>query len=102
MVGSWVAWAIWFILVAWVSARRRLQPLPRLAISNIIYLMPSISNIKKRGRGRPATGATPVMVRVQPDQLAALDAWIEKQREARSRPEAIRELLERALKLKGK
>jgi Arc/MetJ-type ribon-helix-helix transcriptional regulator len=37
------------------------------------------------------------MVRIPPDQLALLDAWIEKQREHRSRPEAIRRILERAL-----
>jgi metal-responsive CopG/Arc/MetJ family transcriptional regulator len=36
-------------------------------------------------------------VRLQPNLLISLDEWIEKQREHRSRPEAIRELLERAL-----
>jgi metal-responsive CopG/Arc/MetJ family transcriptional regulator len=40
------------------------------------------------------------MVRLPPDQLKALDAWIAKQREHRSRPEAIRQILERALKSK--
>lgn len=34
------------------------------------------------------------MVRLQPDQLAALDAWIERQGDPRpSRPEAIRAIL---------
>jgi Arc/MetJ-type ribon-helix-helix transcriptional regulator len=37
-------------------------------------------------------------VRVQPDLLMSLDEWIENQRERRSRPEAIRELLERVLR----
>jgi metal-responsive CopG/Arc/MetJ family transcriptional regulator len=38
------------------------------------------------------------MVRILPDQIMALDAWIAQQREHRSRPEAIRRLLEQALK----
>lgn len=47
---------------------------------------------------RPEAPGTMVGVRLQPDQLAALDAWIEGQEEPRpSRPEAIRKLLERAL-----
>jgi len=41
--------------------------------------------------GRPRVGATPVTVRVPPEQLASLDAWIAAQPESRpSRPEAIR------------
>jgi hypothetical protein len=51
-------------------------------------------------RGPAPTGKDyPVQVRVQPDLLVALDDWIAKQREHRSRPEAIHEILERALKL---
>jgi cytochrome c553 len=58
----------------------------------------AIDNIvKKRGRGRPATNATPLMVRLSPDQLAALDAWIAAQAEQPSRPEAVRQLLARYL-----
>jgi|GEM_PF-1943947 Arc/MetJ-type ribon-helix-helix transcriptional regulator len=54
----------------------------------------------KRKRGRPKTTGPGlgINVRLQSDQLQALDAWIAKQREQRSRPEAIREILERALK----
>jgi hypothetical protein len=37
------------------------------------------------------------MVRLQPAQLAALDAWIARQDAQLSRPEAIRRLLEQAL-----
>lgn len=37
------------------------------------------------------------MVRLQPDQLAALDAWRAAQDDQPSRPEAIRRLLDRAL-----
>src|SRR6266542_889098 len=50
-------------------------------------------------RGPPTTGkGEPILVRLQPAQLAALDAWIARQRDAQSsRPEAIRRLLEQAL-----
>jgi hypothetical protein len=39
------------------------------------------------------------MVRLQPPMLTALDEWIGRQKLSQSRPEAIRRLLERALKL---
>jgi len=58
----------------------------------------SISNVRK-GPGRPSVGATPITVRIPPDQLAALDRWIEAQDEPRpSRPEAIRQILADNLK----
>lgn len=42
-------------------------------------------------RGRPATGkGTPVQVRLQPDLLAQLDSYIDRERQGMSRPEAIR------------
>jgi hypothetical protein len=41
-----------------------------------------------------------VMVRLEPDQIAALDAWIKKQAEPPTRPEAIRRLVEIGLKAK--
>jgi hypothetical protein len=53
----------------------------------------AINNIKKSGRGRPATESTPVMVRLQADQLAALDDWRRAQPDLPGRPEAIRRLL---------
>lgn len=38
------------------------------------------------------------MVRLQPDQLAALDRWIDTQPDPKpSKPEAIRRLIEKAL-----
>ncbi|WP_298190976.1 hypothetical protein [Novosphingobium sp.] len=37
--------------------------------------------------------ATPVTVRIPPDQLAALDTWIAAQPDQPSRPEAVRRLL---------
>jgi hypothetical protein len=55
----------------------------------------SIKDIPKK-RGRPPTGGRGegIMVRMQPDQLAALDAWIERQGEATTRPKALRRLAE--------
>jgi hypothetical protein len=62
----------------------------------------SIRDIPKKGRGRPSTGGRRegVMVRLEPDQFEALDAWIEKQDEPFTRPEAIRRLLHLGLKVR--
>jgi hypothetical protein len=59
----------------------------------------SISATKKSKRGRPATGkGEPVQVRLQPSQIAAVDAWIEAQGDPKpSRPEAIRRLIDEGL-----
>jgi hypothetical protein len=53
----------------------------------------------KNGGGRPDSGkGFTISVRLQPDQLAALDAWIAWQKEPRpSRAEAIRRLIAKAL-----
>lgn len=62
--------------------------------------MPSITNVRKRGR--PVIGATPVTVRVPPDQLAKVDAWIERQPDPKpSRPEALRAGIEALIKMGG-
>jgi hypothetical protein len=64
--------------------------------------MTSIGDIEKRGRGRPKTDATPILVRLYPDTLAAIDAFIAKQPEPRpTRPEAIRQALVEWLTAKG-
>ena len=53
--------------------------------------MSNISNIKKIGR--PKVGATPLSVRMPPEELAALDTWIATQPDPKpSRPEAMRRL----------
>jgi hypothetical protein len=55
--------------------------------------------VNKKPRGRPPTDIGPVIgVRLYPHQSAQLDAWIAKQTDAPSRPEAIRRLIEMSLK----
>ena len=58
--------------------------------------------VSKKRRGPPAIGkGTPVVVRLQPDQLAALDAYIARQPEPKpSRPEAIRRVIMGAISRK--
>lgn len=53
----------------------------------------SISDVEKRGRGRPRTDATPITLRLPPEQLEALDAFIQSSGGNVSRPEALRRLL---------
>ena len=63
----------------------------------------SITDTRKK-IGRPAIGeGAPVMVRLRPDMEACLEAYIAKQPDEPSRPEAIRRLLDGALpKPKGR
>jgi hypothetical protein len=60
----------------------------------------SYDNIIKPVRKRSAETGTLVGVRLQADQLKAIDAWARKQRPPATRPGAIRDILE--LWLKGK
>jgi metal-responsive CopG/Arc/MetJ family transcriptional regulator len=48
-------------------------------------------------RNRPPEPGTNIGVRLQHDALEQLDAWIARQDDALSRPEAIRRLLAKAL-----
>jgi hypothetical protein len=62
-----------------------------------------IANKKRRGRptlyrGREGKGAPLIGVRLPPDELAAVDHWLSRQREPLSRPEAVRRLIKIALK----
>lgn len=57
----------------------------------------AIDDIEKPKRGRPPTDATPVMVRLQPYALSAIDIWIAAQSDTPSRPEAIRRLIDKGL-----
>jgi hypothetical protein len=68
----------------------------------MIFMGKSITRTRK-SRGRPSTGAESVHLRVLPDQSAAIDVWMAKQKEpGLTRPEAIRRLVELGLKAKGK
>ncbi|MFK4507229.1 hypothetical protein [Bradyrhizobium daqingense] len=51
---------------------------------------------------RPSGAGDPVMVRIQPDMAKELDDWRRRQEDLPGRPEAIRRLLEQALKVKPK
>jgi hypothetical protein len=59
--------------------------------------------LAKKRRGPVPTGkGEQVVVRWQPGPLAALDAWVAKQKDEPTRAEAIRRLVELGLKAKGK
>jgi Ribbon-helix-helix protein, copG family len=57
----------------------------------------STGEITKIRKPRPKQTGTPVLVRLQPEQLERLERWREAANEP-SRPEAIRRLLDQALK----
>jgi hypothetical protein len=59
--------------------------------------------ITQKRRGPAPTGkGTLIGVRLQPPQLAALDAWIDKQDASLTRPEAIRAMMETILHILSK
>jgi hypothetical protein len=60
----------------------------------------AIPSARKSPRGRPRIDAVPVNTRFPPDELDELDAWIAKQKEPLTRPEAVRRLVEIGLKAK--
>jgi hypothetical protein len=51
----------------------------------------------KKKRGRPPTGWTSVHLTLLPDQLADVDEWAGEQKDAPSRPEAVRRLIALAI-----
>jgi hypothetical protein len=58
--------------------------------------------MKRESKPRPKQPGIQIQVRVQPEQVACLDAWIENHPEPKpSRPEAIREAISEHLKAKG-
>jgi len=62
----------------------------------------SIPVIHKK-RGRPATGHDPVLtVRLSPATRVSIETWAKQQPDKPSRSEAIRQLVEFALKAKSK
>jgi hypothetical protein len=61
----------------------------------------STKSLPKIGRPKTTGPGQPQVVRMHDHQVASIDAWVAKQAEAISRPEAIRRLVEIGLK-KGK
>jgi metal-responsive CopG/Arc/MetJ family transcriptional regulator len=57
---------------------------------------------KKMGRPVGRTYRETIPVRLTEDAITAIDAWIDQQVDEISRSEAIRRLIERGLKYKGK
>ena len=67
--------------------------------SVIMVLMTKQETLITKKRGPKPTGVgTLIGVRLQPDQLAEIDAWATAQEDSPSRPEAIRRLVSGALK----
>ena len=59
-----------------------------------ILIVVTQETLVSRKRGPAPTGkGIPVVVRLQPDQLAALDAWRDEQAPVPTRPEAVRRLI---------
>lgn len=65
---------------------------------DITQIMRKETLISQKRRGPAPTGkGLPILVRVQPASVVALDNWIARQDDNPSRPEAIRRLVEQAL-----
>jgi hypothetical protein len=97
------AWVIGFdSVVVRVRAGAEVTASPRLA--NVIpQFMAKQTVIAKKRRGPAPTGkGVPVVVRLQPPQLSALDAWIGAQDASLTRPEAIRAMMETILHILSK
>ncbi len=92
--------------VAWVIAGGKLQ-LPIGSLTFYVSHKMGKESIhvtqKKRGRGRPATGQDPTLtVRLPMDLRSAIETWAKEQKDAPSRSEAIRRLIEAGLTRKVK
>ena len=71
--------------------RRRQRQLP---VGPITWYHEQMSNASggTTKRKRPAGAGVQIQVRLQPEQLADIDAWIETRSHPMTRPEAIRQL----------
>ena len=64
--------------------------------------MASISDIKKRGRGRPSKDTEAVLVRIPQPLLESIDRWIAKQPDPRpNRQDVIRHAVEMRMLREG-
>ena len=88
--------------MAWVRAGEKLTLLTGSLLRSTIMAKKSIPVVRKK-RGRPATGQDPVSaIRLSPALRSAIEAWAKQQPDKPSRSEAIRQLVEFALKAKTK
>jgi hypothetical protein len=88
--------------VAWVRAGEKLALLTGSLLRSTIMAKKSIPVVRKK-RGRPATGQDPVSaIRLSPALRSAIEIWAKQQPDKPSRSEAIRQLVEFALKAKSK
>jgi len=62
-------------------------------IENVIRPSLSILKTEKNKGGRPRTDATPLGLRLPPDVIMRLDAWIAGQDDRPTRVEAVRRIL---------
>jgi hypothetical protein len=84
--------------MVWVRAEGGSSSFPSACFRVNTVLMKRQTVITKKRRGPAPTGkGTLVGVRLQPDRLAAVDAWIAKQNATMTRPEAIRAMLDAVL-----
>ena len=85
--------------LAWVRAVAEADIFRPARYSDITVIMKKQTMISKKRRGPVPTGiGTPIVVRMQPPALAALDAWIASEKDSLTRPSAIRRLVEAGLK----
>jgi hypothetical protein len=86
-----------------MNPARKLALPSGLILGYPIFMMKSIRDIPNKKRGRPSTGGRRegILVRLEPEQLAGLDTWAERQDGPTSRPEAIRRLVEIGLNAKS-
>jgi hypothetical protein len=90
---------VWFGL----EPGRKLQlPLGLPLCYHSLMSKSSYDNITKPVRKRSAVTGTLVGVRLQADQIKAVDAWALKQKPPVTRPEAIRGIIELGLTVKAK
>ncbi|RUT80579.1 CopG family transcriptional regulator [Mesorhizobium sp. M7A.T.Ca.TU.009.02.1.1] len=59
-------------------------------------MKPATTVIPKKRGPKPTGKGTPIMVRLQPDVLAKVDALRKKQTPSPSRPELIRQIIDKA------
>ena len=88
--------------MAWVRAGEKLALLTGSLLRSTIMTRKSIPVVRKK-RGRPATGQDPVSaIRLSLALRLEIETWAKQQPDTPSRSEAIRQLVEFALKAKSK